>query len=159
MSSRSIRWLFTELSGLVSDGVFDEVTADRRRQRYPEPRSLSGARLAVIICAVFGALLIGSGVILLLAHNWEHLGRPARTVIAILPLVVCQVIAGWVLVRRGESTAWREGSATLPTQAPATAIALVNQTHHTGDELEPFLRRWSLLLAPVPWPCRFAASP
>lgn len=151
MSNRSIRWLRSELPGLVSEGVLDEGTADRLRERYPEPPSLSGARLAVIICAVFGALLVGSGVILLLAHNWEHLGRPARTVIAILPLVVSQVIAGWVLVRRGESTAWREGSATLLTLALATAIALVDQTYHTGDDLESFLWRWSLLLAPVPW--------
>ena len=151
MSNRSIRWLLTELPDLVSDGVLDEGAADRLRERYPEPPSLSGARLAVIICAVFGALLIGSGVILLLAHNWEHLGRPARTVIAILPLVVSQAIAGWVLVRRGESTAWREGSATLLTLALAAAIALVDQTYHTGDDLESFLWRWSLLLAPLPW--------
>jgi uncharacterized membrane protein len=113
--------------------------------------SLSGSRLAIIVCAVFGALLIGSGVILLLAHNWEHLGRPARTVIAVLPLAVSQVVAGWVLVRRGESTAWREGSATVLTLALATAIALVDQTYHTGDDLESFLWRWSLLLAPLPW--------
>ncbi len=78
MSNRSIRWLLAELPGLVSDGVLDEESADRLRKRYPEPSSLSGSRLAVIVCAVFGALLIGSGVILLLAHNWEHLGRPAR---------------------------------------------------------------------------------
>jgi len=151
MSNRSIRWLLAELPELVSDGVLDEESADRLRKRYPEPSSLSGSRLAVIVCAVFGALLIGSGVILLLAHNWEHLGRPMRTVIAILPLLVSQVFAGWVLVRRGESTAWREGSATLLALAIAAAIALVDQTYHTGGDLESFLWRWSLLLAPLPW--------
>jgi uncharacterized membrane protein len=151
MSNRSIRWFLTELPGLVNDGVLDEETANRLRERYPAPLSLSGSRLAIIVCAVFGALLIGSGVILLLAHNWEHLGRPARTVIAVLPLAVSQVVAGWVLVRRGESTAWREGSATVLTLALATAIALVDQTYHTGDDLESFLWRWSLLLAPLPW--------
>jgi len=151
MSNRSIRWLLAELPGLVSDGVLDEEVADRLRKRYPEPASLSGSRLAIIICAVFGALLIGSGIILLLAHNWEHLGRPARTVIAILPLLISQGLAGWVLVRRGESTAWREGSATMLALALAAAIALVDQTYHTGDDLESFLWRWSLLLAPLPW--------
>jgi uncharacterized membrane protein len=100
MSRRSIRWLNDELSGLVNDGVLDEEAAERLRERYPAPSSLSGSRLAIVICAVFGALLIGSGVILLLAHNWEHLGRPMRTVIAILPLLISQVLAGWALVRR-----------------------------------------------------------
>ncbi len=151
MSNRSIRWLLNELPGLVSDGVVDDATADRLRSRYPAPSSLTGSRLAIIVCAVFGALLIGSGVILLLAHNWEHLGRPARTVIAVLPLLASQVLAGWVLVRRGDSTAWREGSATLLALALAAAIALVDQTYHTGGDLESFLWRWSLLLAPLPW--------
>ncbi len=151
MSNRSVRWLLSELPGLVFDGVLDEASADRLRSRYPAPSSLSGSRLAIIICAFFGALLIGSGVILLLAHNWEHLGRPARTAIALLPLLVSQVLAGWVLIRRGESTAWREGSATLLALALAAAIALVDQTYHTGGDLESFLWRWSLLLAPLPW--------
>jgi len=151
MSKRSARWLLNELSGLVTDGVLDEATAEKLRARYQVADADSGARLAVMICAVFGALLIGAGVILLLAHNWEHLGRPARTVIAIFPLLVSQGLAGWVLVRKGESTAWREGSATMLALALAAAIALVDQTYHTGDDLESFLWRWSLLLAPLPW--------
>lgn len=135
----------------MSDGVVDEATADRLRARFPEPSSLSGSRLAIIVCALFAALLIGSGVILLLAHNWENLGRPARTLIAILPLAASQGLAGWVIARRGESTAWREGSATLVVLALAAAMALVDQTYHTGDDLESFLWRWSLLMAPLPW--------
>jgi len=151
MSRRSIRWLHEELPGLVADGVLDEAAAGRLRRRYPPEASVSGVRIAIIICAVFGALLIGAGVILILAHNWEHLGRPARTGIALLPLLASQLIAGWVIVRRGSSTAWREGSATLVALALATAIALVDQTYHTGDDLESFLWRWSLLIAPLPW--------
>jgi uncharacterized membrane protein len=151
MSNRGIRWLRNELPGLVADGVLDEGAADRIRARYPEPAQLSGMRLAIIVCSLFGALLIGSGVILLLAHNWEHLGRAARTAIALLPLAVSQILAGWVIVRRGDSTAWREGSGTLLVLALATAIALVDQTYHTGGDLESFLWRWSLLMAPLPW--------
>ena len=151
MSRRSIRWLNEQLSELVADGVLDEDSAERLRERYPAPSSMSGTRLAIVICACFGALLIGSGVILLIAHNWEHLGRPMRTAISILPLLISQVLAGWVLVRRGESTAWREGSATFLVLSLAAAMALVDQTYHTGDDLESFLWRWSLLMAPLPW--------
>lgn len=151
MSRRSIRWLHQELPGLVAHGVLDEAAAERLRRRYPLESAFSGIRLAIVVCALFGALLVGAGVILILAHNWEHLGRPARTAIALLPLLASQVLAGWVLVRRGSSTAWREGSATLVALALATAIALVDQTYHTGDDLESFLWRWSLLMAPLPW--------
>ena len=151
MSRRSIRWLWRELPGLVAGGVLDEDAADRLRDRYPLSDSMSGTRLAIVICALFGALLVGSGVILLLAHNWEHLSRPVRAAIALLPLVVSQIVAGWVLVRRDSSTAWCEASATALALALAAAIALVDQTYHTGADLESFLWRWSLLLAPLPW--------
>ena len=56
-----------------------------------------------------------------------------------------------MILKRFRSTAWREGSATLLALAIAVALALVDQTYHTGGDLESFLWRWSLLLAPLPW--------
>ncbi len=151
MGRMSIRWLFGELPELVARGVVDEATADRLRSHYAGAAEGNGRRVILAVCAVFGALLIGGGIILLLAHNWENLSRGARAVIAMTPLVVAQVIAGWVLVRREASTAWREGSGVLLALMVATAIALVDQTYHTGGDLESFLWRWALLLAPLPW--------
>jgi uncharacterized membrane protein len=151
MGRLSIRWLLGELPKLEAEGVIDAPVAERLREHYTEKTSGSGRRLVVAIFAVFGALLIGGGVILLLAHNWEAFGRGTRAAIALAPLLTSQVLVGWVLVKKGESTAWREGSATLLALTVATAIALVDQTYHTGGDLESFLWRWSLLLAPLPW--------
>ena len=151
MSLRSTRWLLAELPDLVARGVVDEETAERLRSHYAAASEGGGRRVALAVCAVFGALLIGGGIILLLAHNWEYLGRGARATIAIAPLVAAQILAGWVFLRRETSTAWREGSAIFLALMAATAIALVDQTYHTGGDLESFLWRWSLLLAPLPW--------
>jgi uncharacterized membrane protein len=146
-----VRWLLRELPKLEAEGVIDASAAERLRAHYAERASGLGRRLVVAIFAVFGALLIGGGIILLLAHNWEALGRGTRAAIALAPLVTTQVLAGWIVIRRFESTAWREGSATLVALTLASAIALVDQTYHTGGDLESFLWRWSLLLAPLPW--------
>ena len=151
MAKRPVRWLLGELPKLEAEGVIDGAAAERIRAHYPEPAAFSSSRLAVAVFAVFGALLIGSGVILLLAHNWEHLGRGTRAAISMTPLLVSQILVGWVVLKRFGSTAWREGSATLLALAVATALALVDQTYHTGGDLESFLWRWSLLLAPLPW--------
>jgi len=151
MGRVSIRWLLSELPKLEAEGVVDEATADRLRSHYAGADGGGGRRVILAVCAVFGALLIGGGVILLLAHNWEHLGRGARATVAIAPLAVAQVLAGWVLVRREASIAWREGSGVVLALMVATAIALVDQTYHSGGELESFLWRWALLLAPLPW--------
>ena len=151
MGRLSIRWLLGELPKLEAEGVIDATAVERLRAYYAEKTTGSGRRLVVAIFAVFGALLIGGGVILLLAHNWEAFGRGTRAAIALAPLLASQALAAWVLVKRGDSTAWREGSATFLALTVATAIALVDQTYHTGGDLESFLWRWSLLLAPLPW--------
>ncbi len=151
MGRMSIRWLLSELPTLEVEGVIDGATADRLRAHYAAASEGSGRRVALAVCAVFGSLLIGGGIILLLAHNWEFLSRGARATIAIAPLAVTQILAGWVLLRREGSTAWREGSAILLALMAATAVALVDQTYHTGGDLESFLWRWALLLAPLPW--------
>ncbi len=151
MRQLSVKWLLGELPTLEAEGVIDAATAQRIRARYEGQSSSAGRRLVVAIFAVFGALLIGGGVILLLAHNWEAFGRGTRAAIALAPLLGAQVLVGWVLLRKVSSTAWREGSATLLALAMAAAIALVDQTYHTGGDLESFLWRWALLMAPLPW--------
>ncbi len=151
MGRLSIRWLLGELPKLEAEGVIDATAAERLRAHYADKTLGAGRRLVVAIFAVFGALLIGGGVILLLAHNWEAFGRGTRAAIALVPLVASQVLVGWVLIKKSGSTAWREGTATLLALTVAAAIALVDQTYHTGGDLESFLWRWSLLLAPLPW--------
>jgi uncharacterized membrane protein len=151
MKHFQVRWLLRELPKLEAEGVIDAPVAERLQAHYAEQASGLGSRLVVAIFAVFGALLIGGGVILLLAHNWDAFGRGTRAAIALVPLVATQVLAGWVVIKRFESTAWRESSATLLALTVAAAIALVDQTYHTGGDLESFLWRWALLLAPLPW--------
>ena len=131
--------------------MIDAAVAERLRAHYAAKSSGTGRRLVVAIFAVFGALLIGGGVILLLAHNWDVFDRGTRAAIALAPLLLSQVLVGWVLLKKTDSTAWREGSATLLALTVAASVALVDQTYHTGGDLESFLWRWSLLLAALPW--------
>ena len=151
MKHFQVRWLLRELPKLEAEGVIDGPAAESLRAHYAEQASGLGRRLVVAIFAVFGALLIGGGIILLLAHNWEAFGRGTRAFISLAPLVTAQLLVGWIVLERFRSTAWREGSATLLALTMAAAIALVDQTYHTGGDLESFLWRWSLLLAPLPW--------
>jgi hypothetical protein len=46
MSNRSIRWLLSELPGLVADGVLDEDAAEKLSERYALAAAGSGARPA-----------------------------------------------------------------------------------------------------------------
>jgi len=102
-----------------------------------------------VLFSILGAALIGSGIILLLAHNWEEFGRPVRAVLSFLPLVAAQVLAGFVLLKRRESTGWREGAGMFWVLAIGASIALVAQTYHISGDFGLFILTWSLAGLPV----------
>ncbi|MEJ2189814.1 MAG: hypothetical protein P8Y93_10470 [Acidobacteriota bacterium] len=69
MGRLAARRLLSELPRLEAVGVIDATTAERIREHYASHPAFSSSRLAMAISAVLGTLLIGAGVILLLAHN------------------------------------------------------------------------------------------
>lgn len=148
MSKRAIRWLYGQLPLLVESGVLDSPAAERMREHYGELPS-QGRRLAVTLFSIFGALCIGGGVVLLLAHNWTDLSRAARTVVALAPLFVTQAMGAWVLATGRRSTGWREGTGIVQTLSIGAAIALVGQTYHIPGDLGSFLLTWCLLGLPI----------
>ncbi|WP_442753470.1 DUF2157 domain-containing protein [Methylocystis sp. JAN1] len=145
---RHVAWLYSQLPELVRDGVIPQESVDRLHRRFGEIEQ-SGRSRAVVLFGILGAALIGGGVILLLAHNWDDLSRATRTALSFAPMLVGQGLCGWTLARRPDSVAWREGAGTFLTLAVGSSIALVAQTYHLGGSFEDFLLSWALLALPV----------
>src|SRR5215468_1659385 len=99
MTSSKGQWLLRELPGLVAGGVLDQAAADRLRQHLEaEAGADAGRRVAVVVFGALGALLIGGGLLLLLAHNWDDLTRSMRASLTLGLLIAAQGLAGWVLL-------------------------------------------------------------
>jgi hypothetical protein len=98
------------------------------------------------------------GIILLFAHNWESLSRPARTALSFAPLLLGQGLAGWVIVRRPDSRAWQEGASCFLLVAVGASIALVGQTYHIAGDLPRFVLTWMLLGLPLVYLLRSATA-
>ncbi len=145
--ARHVVWLRSQLSDWVEQGLVSSEAAEALRARYPEPRSRS-RRLAVVALGALAATLVGSGIILLLAHNWEELSRTARAAISLVPLAVSLLPAGWTLLMH-KGAAWRESVGVFWTFAVGTALALLEQTYHVGGEPEGLMLRWLLLVLPI----------
>jgi hypothetical protein len=143
-----IRWLLSELPELVARGLLSAETAHALKKHYSAAAE-TPRRLGFILSAILGSLLIGAGVILLVAHNWDFLSRPVRCAIALAPLVLTQALSIFVLLRRNESPPWRETAAILNVAAIGTAIALVSQTYQIQGEFSRFILVWMLLGIPV----------
>lgn len=149
MNKKAIQWLYSELPRLVAQGVLTSDVDARLRAYYGTLEPARPARLAVIIFSVLGALLIGAGLILVMAHNWESLSRPVRAVLSFLPLIVTQGLSVWVMLKRPQSLAWREGAGTLQFLMIGASIALVAQTYNVSGDFPRFLLTWSLLGLPL----------
>ena len=145
---KHIVWLNEQLPGLVSDGTLTSEAAQRLRQRYGEAEGGRGLQAATLF-GVLGAVLVGGGIILLIAHNWDDFSRATRAALSFAPLVLAQMLAGFVLWRRADSVAWREGAGAFLTLAIGASIALVAQTYNISGDLGDFLLTWTLLALPV----------
>lgn len=149
MNKKAIRWLYAEVPALIEEGILTQETADRLRMRYGNADEESRAPLALLVCSVLGAVLIGLGIILVLAHNWEFMTRPVRTVLSFAPLLLGQAFAAIALFLKPRSTAWAEGAGAFLALAIGSSIALVGQTYHLPGDPGTFMLTWLLLGLPI----------
>ena len=144
-----IEWLMDELPGLERAGVLDADAAGRVRTHYAAVPGGRGHRAALVL-SLLGALLLGGGLILLIAHNWEALPRAARLATALLPLLAAQALA-WPAIAgrmRGRDS-YVEAVGGFWALATGAAIALVGQIYHIPGETEAFLAAWGLGVLPI----------
>ena len=149
MSKRHVQWLYEELPDLVGRGVVPGEVAEKLRQHYGDVEGGGGKRWAIILFSILGAALIGAGIILLLAHNWDDLSRPVRMVLSLMPMLAAQGLAAYVLLKQRASTAWREGVGMFWALAIGASIALVGQTYHLYGDFGAFMLSWTLAGLPV----------
>lgn len=146
---QNIRWLSSELPELVAQGVLPADAAERVRAHYGAGGAGAGRSSVLIAFSILGAVLIGAGIITLLAYNWSELSRAMRTAISFLPLVAGQLAALWVVRGDHAGTGAREGIGTFLMLAVGASIALVSQTYHLPDQSGMFILAWMLLGLPV----------
>lgn len=138
----------TQLPALVATGAINADNAAAIERHYAAEEAESH-NIGFILLAIVGSVMVAAGVILIIAHNWDDLSRPTRSILAFLPLIVAQVLALFVLMRRDESQAARESVAIFDVAAVATAISLISQTYQIQGSLADFMQIWLLLSLPV----------
>ncbi len=147
MARNKAAWLLAELPQLEREGVVDAATAARLRERYVD--ALSDGGFARGLSAVLGSLLVGLGVILLVAHNWDQWPRALRLTLAALPLAAGQAACAWTLLKRRDSIVWRESAALFAALAFAALLALVGQIFHFPSDLDRYLLVCALVALPL----------
>lgn len=132
-----------EQASIISPGIAADI-----RNYYAQKEEKTGNRLLTIF-GILGACLVGLGIILIIAHNWDDLNRVTKTILAFFPIVTGQCIAFYVLLKKQDNIAWRESAATFLFFALGACISLVSQIYNIPGNLGSYLLTWSLLSLPV----------
>ncbi len=141
-AKRHIAWLYEQLPGLAQKGILSEEQVEKIKAHFGPADTKPAYNWAFITISIIGALLVGGGIILIFAYNWDELSRTWRTVLSIVPLLLGLAIYGYMLFQQRRSTAWIEGAASFLMLMLASSIALVSQTYHIMGTPEEFLLTW-----------------
>ncbi|WP_018248536.1 DUF2157 domain-containing protein [Orenia marismortui] len=145
---KEISWLYKELPKLVQQDIISADTAKLIKEHYGPVTERDWKGFGLNIFSILGTILIGSGIILLLAHNWLQLTRLTRTIIIFLSLISTQIFVGWVIYN-DKSRPWKEGSTTFLIFILGAAIALISQTYNLPGDFNNFILVLMLLNLPI----------
>lgn len=137
-----------DLSELLEAKVITQETADKIRDYYRQNNTNPVNRLFIVF-GILGAILVGLGIILMIAHNWDSYSRFTKSFFAFLPLATGQLFCAYILLRRRSSIAWRESGTAFLFFAVGACISLVSQIYNIPGNLSSFLLTWMLLSVPL----------
>jgi uncharacterized membrane protein len=139
--------LKNDLSELIAQKVISKDVAQRISEYY-ETKTNNQSNPLFTIFGIFGSALVGLGIILILAHNWDDFSRTIKTIFAFLPLLIGQMVSGYSILKK-KSQAWKESSGTFLFFAIGASIALVSQIYNIPGDLSSYLLTWIVLGLPL----------
>ncbi|MGH1383543.1 DUF2157 domain-containing protein [Kordia sp.] len=129
-------------NGIITDGIAQNIEA-----HYKKTNASDSGRLFTIF-GILGATLVGLGIILIMAHNWDHFSRVTKVILAFLPMLVGQAVLGFSIVKN-KSVTWKEAATVFLFLSVGVCIATVSQVYHISGDLESFLLAWVSLCIPL----------
>lgn len=146
MDKKKYDWLQGEIETWIEAKIITAEQAAQIRLRYQELEKPRPPFSEII--SWFGAVLMGLGIILLLAYNWDELSRPIRLSIAIGLLVFAQA-GTYINFIKQKNGRYLEGWSVFQTLMTGAALALMGQTYHIDLQFDQMLLAWMLLTLPL----------
>jgi len=139
--------LIKELPELVRNDIISEDVS-KSIQKYYEGKTVATPNKLFVVFGVLGAALIGIGILLILAHNWDDFSRSIKTILAFVPLVIGQLCVGYALLKKKGKT-WKEASGTFLFFGIGISMALVSQIYNIPGNFGTYLLTWVVLSLPL----------
>lgn len=135
------------LPELVENNVISASTAKDIEQYYASKPQAENTNLLTIFASL-GGILVGLGLILIFAHNWDTFSRTYKTLLALLPLLLFQITTGYSIIKH-KGTIWKNVSGTLLFFSVGASIALIGQIYNIPGDVGSYLCNWIIVCLPL----------
>jgi len=147
-SARNVKWLTRELPGWVAEGLIGQDAADRIAERYKLAQAAGGRAKLVLVLGILAALLLGAGVIMFFASNWDKIPRFNKL------LIICTALwgsylSGYYLRFRRDYNIMGDALVLLGTLLFGAGIYLVAQAFNINAHFPNGALLWMLGLVPL----------
>lgn len=86
MKSKYDKWLTREMKIWEKQNLVEKETIDKLKSYYEMKVENEPSRLGAVL-SIFGSILIGLGILLILAKNWSYFSRGQKLIITLLPFL------------------------------------------------------------------------
>jgi uncharacterized membrane protein len=111
----------------------------------PESKKLT----ATSIFTALGLTLIGFGILLIIAFNWDKFPRLLKVMFSLVPLAAGMTLAFFAYKHRKKKITYMEGAGAFWFLSIGATIALISQTYNIVGDMGTFLLIWIILGLPV----------
>ena len=147
--SNPTRWLFAEIERWTNDKIISEDQAAQIRALYPA--SAPGRSWGLILFTGLGAVVIGLGVILLLAYNWAEIPKFGKLALVFGSVVAAHSVGLWLRWKRSPNQELGEALSLLGTMLYGAGIWLVAQVYHIDEHFPNGFLFWGLGALVLAW--------
>jgi len=145
-----------EIDRWQAEDLVSVEQADRLRQRYAAPTA--AVPWGLLVFASAGAIVVGLGVILLFAYNWDAIPKFGKLALVFGAVVAAHASGLRLLARDGWQPRLGEALTLLGTMLYGAGIWLVAQIYHIDEHYPNGFLFWSLGALAMAWAIRATAN-
>jgi uncharacterized membrane protein len=147
--STHIRWLEGELKRWLSDGIINDGNAAAIRGLYHVEQATRP--WALIVFSGIGAVIIGLGIVLLFAYNWQYMSKAAKLSVVFSSLVISHTSGIWLFLHSERFRGVGEALTVLGSMLFGAGIWLIAQIYHIEEHFPTAFLFWGLGTLALAW--------
>ncbi len=137
-----------EIDELLEAGIIDSQKAKEIEAFFKDKKDEEPNRIFLLF-GLLGALLVGLGLIAIVASNWDEFSKVTKSTFAFIPLLIAHSLCIYTLLKKFDSRTWKESCSSLLIFALGAGIILLSEIYQLKVNAEYYMLAWIVLSIPI----------